>query len=67
MFEGVVIVAAYDNSECMLDVVAMDDISISAQGKDEIPYTTVDGATLYRAFVWDNVQDMTPICVPAEL
>ncbi len=66
LLEGVIIIAAYDNTECMLDVCVMNtDLSVAAKSELEVPYDTVSGATKYKAFIWNSMSDMTPICVPA--
>ena len=47
----------------MLDVVYFDAEEALAQDTEiEIPYTAVSGADCYRAFAWNSLDGLVPLC-----
>lgn len=67
---GKLLIASYEANDKMLAPVYLNDISLKAWKDTEyadsiIPYTPVEGATLYKAFVWSDLTDLTPLCIAA--
>ncbi len=71
--DGIIIVAGYKDSDEMVGAAALKDgndedvYEIELAGKDEVTYTytPVEDATIYKAFVWNGLTDLTPLCVSA--
>ena len=64
---GIVIIAAYGEDDQMIDVCGFDnDFSVDVNLTEKVPFTEVTGALKYKAFVWDNFDDMSAKCAPAE-
>lgn len=64
---GVIAIAAYDSNNTMLEVCATKDVSVKADGRDELSYTAVDGAKYYKVFLWKDMTDLAPLCGTATL
>ena len=64
--DGVIVVAAYDENNQMLDCY-MADTSTIKSGKSTVPFTfeTADGASVYKAFVWNDMTNLEPLCKAA--
>jgi len=71
--DGIIIVAGYKANDEMVDAAVLKDsneqavYSVDLAGKSQVTYTydAVDGATYYKAFVWDGLTNLTPLCIAA--
>ena len=63
---AVIVVAAYDASNKMIDV-CMPEVTSIQSGKVNVPFefVTDSGAVCYKAFVWSDMTQLTPLCKPA--